>query len=180
MRQYPTLGGWPGRVSLPQIPAGLSERGLEAGGMGSEPGQCLDIRPSGQASPLGISSWQLAYAPSQLYFYPSSCHLTQLILTSRRRQDWRLQPLQTLQGWTSPPSSASWTQLSEGSPFSRPRAAQVKCLGSDQETVLLLCRWPPLSHGELLQGQAPKGQGCFMEWHCIVEVVGASRDLPES
>lgn len=83
MGQNPTLEGWPGRVSLPQILASLSERGLGAGGMGSEPGKCLDILLSGQAFPLGISSWPLAYPPPQLYFCPSSCHLTQLIPTTR-------------------------------------------------------------------------------------------------
>lgn len=52
-------------------PADLSEQKLGARGMG----RCLDIPLSGQASPLGISSWSLGF-PLPALLLSSSRHLT--------------------------------------------------------------------------------------------------------
>lgn len=43
-------------------------------------------------------------------------------------------------------------------------AALVKCLGSDQQTLPLLCCWP--------HSQAPEEQGCFMDRYCTERLWG--------
>lgn len=125
---------------------------------------CVDSQLPGQASPLDIRRWPLASSLSSLSIQllsPESTHPHSQVkeglaspghlcpakeIPTAQHQTRTPQSSQALQGWASPPSSASWTQVSEGLPFSRPRSAvQVKCLGSDQQTLALLCCWPRLS-----------------------------------
>lgn len=75
-KQDLTLGGWPGRIVLPQILAGLSDRGLGTGGMGQ--GSWAWPGYSTLRTVLSSGHQQLALGLSfpQLHFYFSSCHLT--------------------------------------------------------------------------------------------------------
>lgn len=93
-----------------------------------------------QAFPLGISSWPLAYPPPSCISVPAPVtSLNSFPQPGEGRTDI-CSPF-TFQGWTSPPSSASWTQLSEGSPFS---PAPVNGLGSDRKSPVQCLSLRPL------------------------------------